>query len=77
MKQQKKLGVTQPYKPTTWNEIPDWAKDEEGHWALAYTGTIAFIVNKDLVDVVPRSWKDLLEGNQRGITRRCRSRNSI
>lgn len=58
-------GVTQPYKPTTWDEIPEWAKDKDGHWALAYTGTIAFIVNKDLVDKVPRSWKDLREGQQR------------
>ncbi len=57
--------MTQAYKPTTWNEIPDWAKDKEGHWALAYTGTIAFIVNKDLVDVIPKSWKDLSSGNQR------------
>lgn len=29
-----KKGVTQPYKPTTWNDIPDWAKDEDGHWHL-------------------------------------------
>ncbi|WP_028857588.1 ABC transporter substrate-binding protein [Psychrilyobacter atlanticus] len=58
-------GVTQSYKPTTWDEIPEWAKDKDGHWALAYTGTIAFIVNKDLVDEIPRSWKDLREGKQR------------
>lgn len=56
----KAMGVTQPYKPTTWDEIPGWAKDEEGHWVLGYTGTIAFIVNKDLVKDVPRSWEDLL-----------------
>ncbi|ANF56191.1 ABC transporter substrate-binding protein [Halotalea alkalilenta] len=56
-------GVTQPYKPTTWAQIPDWAKDEDGHWALAYTGTIAFIVNTQLVDEVPHSWADLLEGD--------------
>lgn len=55
-------GVTQPYKPTTWDEIPDWAKDKDGHWALAYTGTIAFIVNKQLVKDAPRSWADLKEG---------------
>ncbi|MFP1724919.1 ABC transporter substrate-binding protein [Lonsdalea quercina] len=56
-------GVTQPYKPTTWSQIPDWAKDKDGHWALAYTGTIAFIVNKQLVKDVPHSWADLKKGS--------------
>jgi len=57
-------GVTQPYKPTTWEQIPDWAKDKDGHWALAYTGTIAFIINKQLVkdDDAPKSWADLEKG---------------
>lgn len=57
-------GVTQPYKPTTWDQVPDWAKDKEGHWALAYTGTIAFIVNKKLLhgSDVPKSWDDLKTG---------------
>lgn len=59
-----KQGVTQPYKPSTWAQIPDWAKDKEGHWMLAYTGTIAFIINKQLVKDAdaPKSWKDLENG---------------
>lgn len=55
-------GVTQAYKPTTWSEIPDWAKDKDGHWVLAYTGTISFIINKQLVKETPKSWDDLLKG---------------
>ncbi|EMK6669763.1 extracellular solute-binding protein [Vibrio fluvialis] len=55
-------GVTQPYKPTTWSDIPNWAKDKDGHWALAYTGTIAFITNNNLVKQAPTSWADLLNG---------------
>lgn len=55
-------GVTQAYKPSTWNQIPEWARDKDGHWALAYTGTIAFIVNKKLVKHSPHSWSDLLKG---------------
>ncbi|WAJ36207.1 extracellular solute-binding protein [Pseudomonas sp. GOM7] len=58
-------GVTQPYKPSTWEQIPDWAKDKDGHWMLAYTGSIAFIVNKQLVKDVPRSWADLKNGKYR------------
>ncbi|OIN06605.1 ABC transporter substrate-binding protein [Oceanisphaera psychrotolerans] len=56
-------GVTQPYKPTTWDDIPDWAKDQDGHWMLGYTGTIAFIVNNELVQKAPTSWQDLLNGD--------------
>jgi len=57
-------GVTQPYKPSTWSQIPDWAKDADGHWMLAYTGTIAFIINKQLVkpEDAPKSWADLEKG---------------
>lgn len=55
-------GVTQAYKPTTWDQIPDWAKDDDGHWMLAYTGSIAFIVNKQLVKEAPTSWADLKKG---------------
>lgn len=55
-------GVTQPYKPSTWEQIPAWAKDTDGHWMLAYTGSIAFIVNKQLVKEPPKSWADLKEG---------------
>lgn len=55
-------GVTQPYKPSTWAQIPEWAKDADGHWMLAYTGSIAFIVNTQLVKEVPRSWAELKTG---------------
>ncbi|MBD8493732.1 extracellular solute-binding protein [Pseudomonas syringae] len=57
-------GVTQPYKPSTWEQVPEWAKDKDGHWALAYTGTIAFIVNKNLLhgSEIPKSWADLKTG---------------
>lgn len=58
-----KQGVTQPYKTSYWEQVPEWAKDKDGHWLLAYTGTIAFIVNKEVVKDIPRSWQDLLKGN--------------
>ncbi len=59
-----KQGVVQPYKPSTWAQVPDWAKDKDGNWALAYTGTIAFIVNKKLLhgSEAPKSWADLKTG---------------
>jgi putative spermidine/putrescine transport system substrate-binding protein len=59
-----KQEVSQPYKPSTWNQVPDWAKDKDGHWALAYTGSIAFIINNKLLhgSDAPKSWADLANG---------------
>ncbi|OWQ90548.1 ABC transporter substrate-binding protein [Roseateles aquatilis] len=61
----KARGITQPYKPSTWAQVPDWAKDAEGHWALAYTGTIAFAVHRKRVPQAPRSWQALFASNAR------------
>ncbi len=55
-------GLAAPYKPSTFAQIPEWARDAEGRWMLAYTGTIAFVVAKDVPNP-PRSWADLLTGN--------------
>lgn len=52
-------GVAQPYKPTHWDQIPAWAKDADGNWMLAYTGTIAFLIDKQQVKDAPHSWADL------------------
>lgn len=56
-------GVTQPYKTIYWDEIPDWAKDKDGHWIVGYTGAIAFLCNKELVSTCPKSWKDIENSN--------------
>ncbi|WP_338670570.1 ABC transporter substrate-binding protein [Pantoea dispersa] len=55
-------GVAQPYKPTHWDQIPAWAKDADGNWMLAYTGTIAFLIDKQQVKDAPHSWADLKKG---------------
>lgn len=55
-------GLSQPYKPTNWDKIPDWAKDKDGQWALSYTGTIAFLVSKDVKNP-PKTFADLLTGD--------------
>ncbi len=56
-----KEGVTLPYKPSTWDQVPNWAKDKDGNWVLAYTGTIAFIIDKSQVKDEPHSWADLMK----------------
>lgn len=55
--------LTLPYKTTYWDDIPTWAKDDEGHWLLSYTGTIAFMVDKDNVKDIPTSWEELKKGD--------------
>ncbi|MDO1582534.1 ABC transporter substrate-binding protein [Rhizobium oryzicola] len=57
--QMKKEGLLQPYKVSTWAEIPDNIKDAEGYWYGDYYGAMAFLVNKDLVKNTPKSWEDL------------------
>jgi len=54
-------GLIQPYKVSTWDSIPDSAKDAEGYWYGDYYGVLSFMVNKDLVKTVPTDWADLLK----------------
>lgn len=57
-------GVVQPYKPSTWDSIPDWAKDPDGKWVMSYTGTVAFTVNTEKTGgKTPHSWAELRAGN--------------
>ena len=54
-------GLIQPYKVSTWDTIPDSAKDADGYWYGDYYGVLAFEVNKDLVPNTPADWADLLK----------------
>ena len=52
-------GLIQPYKVSTWDSIPDSAKDPEGYWYGDYYGVLSFVVNTDIVKNVPKDWADL------------------
>ena len=55
--------VVQGYKPSTWDTIPDWAKDPDGKWIISYTGTNCFVTNTAVTDgVVPKTWEDVKNG---------------
>ncbi|WP_097025663.1 ABC transporter substrate-binding protein [Clostridium peptidivorans] len=56
-------GITLPYKTSHWNSVPDWAKDKDGNWMIAYTGTMAILTNKATVKNPPKSFKDILNGD--------------
>ncbi len=59
-------GLVQPYKVSTWDSIPEGAKDAEGYWYGDYYGVMSFIVNKDLVPNTPTDWSDLLKPEYKG-----------
>ncbi|MEO8756691.1 MAG: ABC transporter substrate-binding protein [Devosia sp.] len=56
-------GLIQAYKVSTWDSIPDSAKDADGAWYGDYYGVMSFLVNTDLVANPPTSWADLLKSD--------------
>ena len=59
-------GVVQPYQVSTWDTIPDDAKDPDGYWYGDYYGVLALQVNTDVVTDVPQDWPDLLDPKYNG-----------
>lgn len=55
----KKDGLLMPYKVSTWDSIPDSAKDADGAWYGDYYGAMAFEVNTDIIKTPPQDWADL------------------
>jgi putative spermidine/putrescine transport system substrate-binding protein len=62
----KEEGLIQPYKVSTWDTIPDDAKDPEGYWYGDYYGVLSFLVNTDVQPDVPQDWADLLDPKYNG-----------
>lgn len=59
-------GLSLKYKTSYWDDIPEWAKDDDGDWLLAYTGQMCFITDKqNLPEGVeaPKTFDDILNGN--------------
>jgi putative spermidine/putrescine transport system substrate-binding protein len=62
----KSQGLLAPYKVSTWDSIPDTAKDADGYWYGDYYGVLSFEVNKAVVDNTPADWADLLKDEYEG-----------
>jgi putative spermidine/putrescine transport system substrate-binding protein len=54
-------SLLQPYKVSTWESIPEAARDPDGYWYGDYYGIIVFEVNPDFVSTIPQDWPDLLK----------------
>jgi putative spermidine/putrescine transport system substrate-binding protein len=52
-------GLLMPYKVSTWDTIPDTAKDADDYWTGDYYGVLSFAVNSDIVKTPPADWSDL------------------
>ena len=59
-------SLIQPYKVSTWDSIPDDAKDADGYWYGDYYGVLSFLVNTDVQPDVPKDWADLLDPKYNG-----------
>lgn len=55
--------LTRKYKTPYWNEVPVWAKDDDGDWIVTYTGTLAFMVNGAVAKEMPATWKAVLKAD--------------
>jgi putative spermidine/putrescine transport system substrate-binding protein len=53
-------GLLAPYKVSTWNDIPNAAKDPKGLWYSDYGGYIAIGYDANVVKTPPKSFADLL-----------------
>ena len=63
-KGEKMLSV---YKPATWASIPSDAKDPDGAWMGNYFGVVSIGVNADKVKTLPKTLKDLLKPEYKGM----------
>lgn len=57
----------EPYKPCSWDEIPDFLKDADGKWVAAYYGIMAIGTNTTIVKNVPTSFADLTKPEYKGL----------
>lgn len=59
-------GDFEPYKVSTWDEIPDTMKDPNGYWTGDYYGVISFGTNGKVVSNAPTSFADLTKPEYKG-----------
>ena len=60
-------GLWEPYKPCTWDEIPDVMKDADGKWVAAYYGIMAIGTNTTIVKEAPDSFAALKDPKYKGL----------
>ena len=64
--QAKEAAQIQAYKVSTWDDIPEGAKDPDGFWYGDYYGVLALETNTAEVDTPPAEYADLLDAAYNG-----------
>jgi putative spermidine/putrescine transport system substrate-binding protein len=64
--QAKDEGLWEPYKASTWDEVPDALKDPDGNWVGSYYGIMAIGTNTTVVDNPPQTFEDLKKPEYEG-----------
>jgi putative spermidine/putrescine transport system substrate-binding protein len=59
-------GLLTPFKPSTYDEIPDALKDPDGNWVAAYYGIMAISTNTTIVKNAPKTFADLKKPEYKG-----------
>jgi len=59
-------GLLQPYRSTTWAQIPAGLKDPDGYWVGSYYGIMAIGTNTKFQPNVPSGWVDLRAPRYKG-----------
>jgi putative spermidine/putrescine transport system substrate-binding protein len=59
-------GLWEPYKASTWDEVPDALKDPDGNWVGSYYGIMAIGTNTTIVDNPPQTFEDLKKPEYKG-----------
>jgi putative spermidine/putrescine transport system substrate-binding protein len=59
-------GLWEPYKASTWDEVPDALEDPDGNWVGAYYGIMAIGTNTTIVDNPPKTFADLKKPEYKG-----------
>jgi putative spermidine/putrescine transport system substrate-binding protein len=59
----KNQGLLAGYKTSYWDEIPPWAKDDDGQYIVSFTGTLAFLYDSSLGNNAPKSFADIAKGS--------------
>ncbi|MEI8084074.1 MAG: extracellular solute-binding protein, partial [Actinomycetes bacterium] len=59
-------GLLQPYRSTTWAQIPAGLKDPDGYWVGSYYGIMAIGTNTKVQPNVPSGWVDLRAPRYKG-----------
>ena len=67
--QARSQDVLAAHRPARFAEIPADLKDADGHWFTIHSGTLGFFVNVAALrgKPVPRSWRDLLKPEYKGL----------